>query len=80
MYWKRWEIKLFTKAVKNAAVLSIMGRKDYESIHFQYHVFVSYSDNDRKWVLENLLPRLETYDDLKVCLHERDFQVQIQKP
>lgn len=52
-----------------------MNLNDYEPVPFQYNVFVSYSDNDRDWILENLLPNLESWNDLKVCLHERDFQV-----
>ncbi|XP_050098692.1 toll-like receptor 3 [Anopheles aquasalis] len=42
---------------------------------FVYDVFVSYSENDRSWVLNELLPNLERSEDISVCLHERDFKV-----
>lgn len=43
---------------------------------FTYDVFVSYCDEDRPWVLEQLLPEVENNTPVSVCLHERDFQVQ----
>lgn len=42
---------------------------------FTYDVFVSYSDKDRSWVLDELLPNIEKRSTINVCLHERDFQV-----
>ncbi|XP_052873342.1 toll-like receptor 4 [Anopheles cruzii] len=42
---------------------------------FLYDVFVSYSEHDRSWVLDELLPNLERSEDISVCLHERDFKV-----
>lgn len=41
---------------------------------FKYDVFVSYSDADRKWVWQTLLPRLERAG-LRVCIGERDFEI-----
>ena len=40
----------------------------------QYDVFISYSHNDKKWVREWLLPRLEAAG-LRVCIDFRDFEV-----
>lgn len=40
--------------------------------NFQFHVFVSYSEHDSTWVKNELLPNLEK-DDIRVCLHERNF-------
>jgi hypothetical protein len=41
---------------------------------YQYDVFVSYSHNDRTWVCDELLPRLEE-DGLRVCVDARDFEI-----
>ena len=38
-----------------------------------YDAFVSYSNDDQKWVYEELSPYLENEIGLKLCLHERDF-------
>ncbi|XP_028621079.1 toll-like receptor 6 [Grammomys surdaster] len=38
----------------------------------QFHAFVSYSEHDSAWVKNELLPNLEK-DDIRVCLHERNF-------
>lgn len=42
---------------------------------FHYDVFVSYCNEDRDWVLDHLLPHLESDCSISACLHERDFQV-----
>ncbi|XP_047513275.1 toll-like receptor 5 isoform X2 [Pieris napi] len=42
---------------------------------FNYDVFVSYCNEDRAWVLDQLLPHVEIDCNISVCLHERDFQV-----
>ncbi|ESO87222.1 hypothetical protein LOTGIDRAFT_107027 [Lottia gigantea] len=40
---------------------------------YLYDVFVSYSAAD-DWVLDDLVPQLEGYEGMKLCIHERDFQ------
>ncbi|XP_052054247.1 toll-like receptor 1 [Apodemus sylvaticus] len=40
--------------------------------NLQFHAFVSYSGHDSAWVKNELLPNLEK-DDIRVCLHERNF-------
>lgn len=44
---------------------------------YQYDVFVSYSGTDERWVVDELLPNLETRGPpfLRLCLHSRDFQL-----
>lgn len=43
---------------------------------YTYDVFVSYSDENRNWVIEEFLPNIEGPDArFNICLHERDFQV-----
>ncbi|KAJ0182967.1 hypothetical protein K1T71_000943 [Dendrolimus kikuchii] len=67
--------------MRNSAMLSLI--KDKENIDgtipegtiFYYDVFVSYCNEDREWVLDHLLPHLESDYNVSACLHERDFQV-----
>uniref|UniRef100_A0A1Q3FIX7 Putative toll-like receptor n=1 Tax=Culex tarsalis TaxID=7177 RepID=A0A1Q3FIX7_CULTA len=83
IYWYWFYIKYFFVILKNSAILSFFNDdKLYldksalvEEAPFHYDVFVSYSDNDRSWVLEEMLPNLEREDQLTVCLHERDFEL-----
>lgn len=42
---------------------------------FTYDVFVSYCEQNRDWIIDEFLPNVEQHRDIKVCLHERDFQV-----
>jgi len=78
-YWKWWYIRYFAILVKNATVLSFMSHDENTSTEkiFNYDIFISYSDHDREWVLNSLLPNLESKSKVNACLHERDFQVGI---
>lgn len=86
-YWKRRDINYFLSLFKNSLILSF-DADDKKSLmmsnrktslnsfdQFTYDVFVSYSDNDRAWVLDELIPNMENPTDINICLHERDFQV-----
>ena len=43
---------------------------------YDYDIFVSYSPEDQAWVENQLIPEMEEKQPrLKVCVHERDFQV-----
>lgn len=83
IYWYWFYIKYFFVLLKNSAILSFYNDdKVYldkscldDEAKYQYDVFVSYSDNDRAWVLDEMLPSLEQEDLISVCLHERDFEV-----
>lgn len=86
IYISKWEyIKYFCIIVRNATVLSLLKHKNEALLRkhslvsvggcYMYDVFVSYSEQDRQWVLDELLPNLEKTEDISVCLHERDFQV-----
>jgi hypothetical protein len=86
-YWKRADIKYFFAVFKNSLILSL-DKEDKKTLmmtnrrksanandHFTYDVFVSYSDKDRTWVLDELIPNIEKRAEINICLHERDFQV-----
>jgi hypothetical protein len=77
-YKKRSNLRYFGIMVKNALSVALLKDQDdlenqQDQIHI-YDVFISYCDADRDWVLQQLLPSLENDNQLRVCLHERDFQ------
>uniref|UniRef100_A0A7M4FVI4 Toll-like receptor 13 n=1 Tax=Crocodylus porosus TaxID=8502 RepID=A0A7M4FVI4_CROPO len=41
---------------------------------YNYDAFVSYNTEDEKWVINDLLPKLEDEYHWKLCLHHRDFE------
>ncbi|KYO20158.1 toll-like receptor 22 isoform B [Alligator mississippiensis] len=41
---------------------------------YDYDAFVSYNTEDEKWVINDLLPKLEDEYHWKLCLHHRDFE------
>nr|XP_033770245.1 toll-like receptor 13 [Geotrypetes seraphini]XP_033770246.1 toll-like receptor 13 [Geotrypetes seraphini] len=48
-----------------------------EEEHFKYDAFISYNSCDEAWVLQELLPNLETNNpsSFRLCLHHRDFEL-----
>lgn len=86
-FWKKRDIRYFCAIFKNTLILSLYkddkkalmmkNRRNKSSAADQYiyDVFVSYSDRDRQWVLDQLIPNLEKRSEITICLHERDFQV-----
>lgn len=62
--------------MKNATVLSIINVENSEDRVYLYDIFVSYSDENRIWIFEELIPNIEGQEsNLNICMHERDFQV-----
>ncbi|XP_067878876.1 toll-like receptor 21 [Heterodontus francisci] len=45
--------------------------------NYMYDAFISYNSNDEDWVLQELVPNLETKgpQGFKLCLHHRDFEL-----
>lgn len=86
-YWKWWYIKYFFVLCKNSAILTFMEetpesdaiiakRASRASIDiYIYDVFVSYSEQNRNWVLTEFIPNVEKRESINICLHERDFTV-----
>ncbi|XP_063372293.1 toll-like receptor 3 [Cydia amplana] len=73
----RKNFRYFCITVRNSALLSMINNDTVidDSRIFNYDVFVSYCNDDRGWILDQLLPHLETNCGVSVCLHERDFEV-----
>ncbi|XP_055907330.1 toll-like receptor 13 [Eupeodes corollae] len=83
VYLKRWHIHYYWSSLKSAALLSLAAKEKSESLYSlsesesnaMYDIFISYCQNDRPWVLEELMPNIEIAGDLSICMHERDFEV-----
>ncbi|XP_055856582.1 toll-like receptor 13 [Episyrphus balteatus] len=82
-YVKRWHIHYYWSSLKSAALLSVAAKDKSDSFNnlsesesnLMYDIFISYCQNDRQWVLEELMPNIEIAGDLSICMHERDFEV-----
>lgn len=82
-YYKWWYIRYFFVLVKNATILSFLDKekdlldrkKDVTEEKYTYDVFVSYCEENRQWVLDELIPNIEDESEINICLHERDFEV-----
>ncbi|XP_052084889.1 toll-like receptor 4 [Mytilus californianus] len=40
---------------------------------FTFNAFVSYSDNERDFIVNEWIPNIEQTCDIKLCIHQRDF-------
>ena len=85
--WKRKDIRYFCAIFKNTLILSFdkddqkalvmknRSKKNSNNDDYRFDLFVSYSEKDRNFVLDHLIPNLEKRSEITICLHERDFQV-----
>lgn len=72
-YHYRWHIKYFFYLMRAR-------KRGYEPLpggydDFIYDLFVAYHSDDRVWVISELIPCLERKEKLRLCLHDRDFEV-----
>lgn len=82
-YYKWWYIRYFFILVKNATILSFLDKEkdlldrttNETDEKYTYDVFVSYCEENRQWVLDELIPNIEKDSEINICLHERDFEV-----
>ncbi|XP_048745873.2 toll-like receptor 13 [Ostrea edulis] len=71
LYHYRWHIKyhLYLLRAKSRGYEALSG------CEFVYDVFIAYNSNDRVWVISEMIPILEKQENMKLCLHERDFEI-----
>ena len=72
VYRWRWRIYYSMCTLKNWIK---RGHTNENNECFQFDIFVLYSTNDRFWVHDVLLKKLETVYGFKLCIHLRDFVV-----
>ncbi|XP_076095485.1 toll-like receptor 6 [Mytilus galloprovincialis] len=46
-----------------------------ERLNYEYHAFVVYCDADREWVHKVFLRKMERDEGIKLCIHQREFDV-----
>jgi toll-like receptor 13 len=70
VYHYRWHIKYYIYLMRAR-------KQGYERLpgdgDFLFDVFIAYHSSDRVWVISELIPCLEKKENLRLCLHERDF-------
>ncbi|XP_069497063.1 toll-like receptor 13 [Ambystoma mexicanum] len=69
-----WQLK-YNIYIFRAWLRENWNRKDKDI--YKYDAFVSYNSHDESWVLQELLPQLESSEPLafRLCLHHRDFEL-----
>ena len=73
IYRKRWWFQYLYFLARN--LWNDKKRTEQESEEFKYDLFVAYNRHDKHWVDEILQPKLETRHGIKLCIHERDFEL-----
>jgi len=69
LYYFRWNI-MYLVFMLRYKQRDIVDREEWD-----YDAFVAYAIEDLGWVKESLMPVLEGRDMLKLCIHNRDFEV-----
>ncbi|VDI24486.1 toll-like receptor 4 [Mytilus galloprovincialis] len=69
--YKRWKLRYlyYTAKMKYTSIEN----GDEDSREYDYDAFISYSDEDRMFVINDCIKNLEQDRNLKLCIHERDF-------
>ncbi|XP_046578780.1 toll-like receptor 4 [Haliotis rubra] len=75
IYRYRWKIRYlyYTTRRKYRGYQRLQGQEEEEN--FTYDAFVSYADEDRGFVVEDMRHMLERHYGLRLCIHHRDFMV-----
>ncbi|XP_033743997.1 toll-like receptor 13 [Pecten maximus] len=70
LYHYRWHIRHY--------IYIMRAKRGYERIpegeDFAFDAFVAYNTEDRVFVISKLIPYLENEQNLKLCVHDRDFK------
>lgn len=70
IYKCRWKLRYLLYLINHLEIYKL--RDDQNCT---YDGFVVYTPSDTAWIIEHLIPRLEERNALKLCIHERDFDV-----
>ncbi|XP_052100881.1 toll-like receptor 4 [Mytilus californianus] len=71
IYRNRWKLRYLFYTAK----LKYTSHRNMEENlnEYVYDAFISYSENDRKFVIEECIKNLEENGNMKLCIHQRDF-------
>ncbi|XP_050388397.2 toll-like receptor 4 [Patella vulgata] len=72
IYRYRWKLRYLYYLTRNRYHRAFP-LVDNENTQFEYHAFVSYADEDRLLVTQDMRQKLETEHGLNLCIHHRDF-------
>ncbi|XP_041349150.1 toll-like receptor 6, partial [Gigantopelta aegis] len=50
-------------------------RQSEEAVEYEFDAFIAYDNKDLHWILHHAIPQLENKEHLKLCIHQRDFQL-----
>ncbi|CAG2207027.1 unnamed protein product [Mytilus edulis] len=71
VYKYRWKFRYMFYLAKSKHYSYKASNED--DIDYSYHSFISYSDNDRSFVIKDCISNLEKDEEFKLCVHQRDF-------
>ncbi|KAK3089461.1 hypothetical protein FSP39_003799 [Pinctada imbricata] len=70
----RWKIRYFFYISRNKYKMFKRYTGDAHLSRFRYDAFVSYSDENKEFVLDEMIRELEEVSQLRLCLSGRDFR------
>ena len=73
IYRHRWKIRYLYYVIKSRYRGTIKAPTNSSEIYYEYDAFVSYADEDSKFIHNPLISNLEKETGYKLCIHERDF-------
>ena len=73
-YRKRWTVRFYLHALKSAWYKGENRNRKLTSKKYTYSAFVVYSSEDRRWVHDVLMKKLEEEHHMRLCIRYRDFK------
>ncbi|VDH93878.1 toll-like receptor 13 [Mytilus galloprovincialis] len=70
MYRYRWKLRYMYYMTKSKYYRN---KPDDDNESYTYNAFISYSDMEKDFVFKECIPILEDADEMKLCIHHRDF-------
>ena len=67
MFW----LKIFFRYWRHLVRAQKAMKEEMAEDRFVFDAFVSYTRNDQKWVIKELLQKVEYETNIKLCLHQR---------
>ncbi|XP_045212238.2 toll-like receptor 4 [Mercenaria mercenaria] len=73
LYRNRWKLRYLMRLtkVKHFGYTKLHNGLN-EPEHFMYDAFISYANEDLRFILDKIIPKLEEHE-MKLCIHDRDF-------
>ena len=73
IYKNRWKLR-YLLYMKKRRFFCYRTACDYEPItNHRYDAFISYAEDDIRFIKDGMIPKLETQYGLNLCVHQRDF-------